>query len=125
MQVKDLEVELEATKQKGRDTLQQAILAERERITQMQWDMDELRRKYSEMESNLKIEQVSFPPWSCCFAFLVYRIMRILIILLHFICRMRKFVWSQRKQLPVVKEKSWSRNSKINEKKLKVCSVNL
>uniref|UniRef100_A0A0A9CY00 Uncharacterized protein n=1 Tax=Arundo donax TaxID=35708 RepID=A0A0A9CY00_ARUDO len=58
--VKDLEVELEATKQKGRETLQQAILAERERITQMQWDMDELRRKYSEMESNLKIEQVNF-----------------------------------------------------------------
>ncbi|CAM0908799.1 unnamed protein product [Alopecurus aequalis] len=55
--VKDLEVELDATKQKSRDTLQQAILAERERITQMQWDMDELRRKYSEMESNLKIEQ--------------------------------------------------------------------
>ncbi|PWZ17985.1 PX domain-containing protein EREL1 [Zea mays] len=55
--VKDLEVELEAAKQKGRETLQQAILAERERITQMQWDMDELRRKYSEMESNLKAEQ--------------------------------------------------------------------
>lgn len=55
--VKDLEVELEATKQKGRETLQQAILAERERITQMEWDMDELRRKYAEMESNLKMEQ--------------------------------------------------------------------
>ncbi|CAD6338915.1 unnamed protein product [Miscanthus lutarioriparius] len=55
--VKDLEVELEATKQKGRETLQQAILAEKERITQMQWEMDELRRKYSEMESNLKTEQ--------------------------------------------------------------------
>uniref|UniRef100_A0A0A9CLI1 Phox (PX) domain-containing protein n=1 Tax=Arundo donax TaxID=35708 RepID=A0A0A9CLI1_ARUDO len=55
--VKDLEVELEATKQKGRETLQKAMLAERERITQMQWDMDELRRKYSEVESNLKIEQ--------------------------------------------------------------------
>ncbi|XP_062229366.1 PX domain-containing protein EREL1-like [Phragmites australis] len=55
--VKDLEVELEATKQTGREILQQAILVERERITQMQWDMDELRRKYSEMESNLKIEQ--------------------------------------------------------------------
>ncbi|XP_066377893.1 PX domain-containing protein EREL1-like [Miscanthus floridulus] len=55
--VKDLEVELEATKQKGRETLQQAILAEKERITQMQWDMDVLRRKYSEMESNLKTEQ--------------------------------------------------------------------
>jgi len=52
---------LEATKQKGRETLQQAILAERERITQMQWDMDELRRKYSEMESNLKIEQTEKP----------------------------------------------------------------
>ncbi|XP_006657182.1 PX domain-containing protein EREL2 [Oryza brachyantha] len=55
--VKDLEVELEATKQKGREVLQQAILAEREKITQMQWDMDELRRRNSEMESNLKIEQ--------------------------------------------------------------------
>ena len=56
---------MEATKQKGRETLQQAILAERERITQMQWDMDELRRKYSEMESNLKIEQVTFSSLSC------------------------------------------------------------
>lgn len=61
---------MEATKQKGRDTLQQAILAERERITQMQWDMDELRRKYSEMESNLKTEQVTFSSlslWSSYF----------------------------------------------------------
>lgn len=56
---------MEATKQKGRETLQQAILAERERITQMQWDMDELRRKYSEMESNLKTEQVCFSHCSC------------------------------------------------------------
>ena len=56
---------MEATKQKGRETLQQAILAERERITQMQWDMDELRRKYPEMESNLKIEQVTFSSLSC------------------------------------------------------------
>ena len=55
---------MEATKQKGRETLQQAIQAERERITQMQWDMDELRRKYSEMESNLKTEQVCFS--HCC-----------------------------------------------------------
>jgi hypothetical protein len=105
MQVKDLEVELEATKQKGRDTLQQAILAERERITQMQWDMDELRRKYSEMESNLKIEQVSFSLF-LRLSFSSYHITRILIILLYIICRMRKLVWSQRKQLPVVTEKS-------------------
>ncbi|XP_038985598.1 PX domain-containing protein EREL1 isoform X3 [Phoenix dactylifera] len=55
--VKDLEVELEVTKQKGKENLQQAILVERERVTQMQWDMDECRRKYSEIESRLKIEQ--------------------------------------------------------------------
>jgi hypothetical protein len=56
---------LEAATQKGRETLQQAILTERERITQMQWDMDELRRKYSEMESNLKAEQVCLSHCSC------------------------------------------------------------
>uniref|UniRef100_A0A0E0E486 PX domain-containing protein n=1 Tax=Oryza meridionalis TaxID=40149 RepID=A0A0E0E486_9ORYZ len=55
--VKDLEVELEATKQKDREILQHAVLTEREKITQLQWDKDELYRKYSEMESNLKIEQ--------------------------------------------------------------------
>ncbi|XP_010913328.1 PX domain-containing protein EREL1 isoform X3 [Elaeis guineensis] len=55
--VKDLEVELEVTKQKGKENLQQAILVERERVTQMQWDMDELHRKYLEIESRLKIEQ--------------------------------------------------------------------
>ncbi|XP_020265604.1 PX domain-containing protein EREL1 isoform X1 [Asparagus officinalis] len=55
--VKDLEGELEATKQKSKENLQQAMLIERERVTQMQWDMDELRRKYIEMESKLKIEQ--------------------------------------------------------------------
>uniref|UniRef100_A0A0E0HU12 PX domain-containing protein n=1 Tax=Oryza nivara TaxID=4536 RepID=A0A0E0HU12_ORYNI len=55
--VKDLEVELEATKQKDKEILHQAVLTEREKITQLQWDKDELYRKYSEMESNLKIEQ--------------------------------------------------------------------
>ncbi|KAJ4798943.1 Phox (PX) domain-containing protein [Rhynchospora pubera] len=55
--VKDLEVELEVTKQKSKETLEQAIMLERERVTQMQWDMDELRRKCSEMESKLKFEQ--------------------------------------------------------------------
>ncbi|XP_058070901.1 PX domain-containing protein EREL1-like [Magnolia sinica] len=55
--VKDLDVELESTKQKSKQNLQQAILIERERVTQMQWDMEELRRKYLEMESKLKFEQ--------------------------------------------------------------------
>ncbi|KAL5786040.1 hypothetical protein ACOSQ2_008432 [Xanthoceras sorbifolium] len=52
--VKDLEVELETTKQKSKENLQQAILIERERVTQMQWDMEELRRKSFEMEWKLK-----------------------------------------------------------------------
>lgn len=57
-QVKDLEVELDATKQKSKENLQQAILIERERFTKMQWDMEELRRKSLEMEMKLKSEVV-------------------------------------------------------------------
>lgn len=61
-QVKDLEVELETTKQKSKENLQQSILIERERVTQMQWDMEELRRKTFEMELKLKskCEQVIY-----------------------------------------------------------------
>ncbi|GAV60521.1 PX domain-containing protein [Cephalotus follicularis] len=55
--VKDMEVELETTKQKSKENLQQAILLERERFTQMQWDMEELRRKSMEMELKLKSKQ--------------------------------------------------------------------
>ncbi|PIA42352.1 hypothetical protein AQUCO_02000065v1 [Aquilegia coerulea] len=55
--VKDLEVELETTIEKSKENLQQAILIERERLTQMQWDMEELRRKSLEMELKLKAEQ--------------------------------------------------------------------
>ncbi|KAL5559776.1 hypothetical protein UlMin_035987 [Ulmus minor] len=52
--VKDLEVELATDRQKSKENLQQAILIERERYTQMQWDMEELRRKSMEMELKLK-----------------------------------------------------------------------
>ncbi|XP_048332586.2 PX domain-containing protein EREL1 isoform X2 [Ziziphus jujuba] len=52
--VKDLEVEVETVRQKSKENLQQAILVERERFTQMQWDMEELRRKSLEMELKLK-----------------------------------------------------------------------
>ncbi|XWS26208.1 hypothetical protein CRYUN_Cryun26dG0011600 [Craigia yunnanensis] len=55
--VKDLEVELESTKQKSKENLQQAILIERERFTQMQWEMEELRRKSLEMELKLNPKQ--------------------------------------------------------------------
>ncbi|KAI3454216.1 hypothetical protein Pfo_010879 [Paulownia fortunei] len=56
--VKDLEVELETTKHKSKENLEQAILIERERVTQMQWDMEELRQKSMEMELKLKSQQV-------------------------------------------------------------------
>ncbi|KAL9400360.1 hypothetical protein Peur_009321 [Populus x canadensis] len=55
--VKDLEVEFETTKHKNKETMQQAILIERERLTQMQWDMEELRRKSLEMELKLKSKE--------------------------------------------------------------------
>ncbi|XP_021665563.2 PX domain-containing protein EREL1 isoform X2 [Hevea brasiliensis] len=55
--VKDLEAELETTKQKNKENLQQAILIERERLTQMQWDREELRRKSLEMELKLKSKE--------------------------------------------------------------------
>ena len=55
-----MEGELETTKQKSKENLQQALLMERERNTQMQWDMEELRRKSMEMELKLKSKQVIY-----------------------------------------------------------------
>ncbi|XP_031403109.1 PX domain-containing protein EREL1-like isoform X1 [Punica granatum] len=55
--VNDLVVELDSTKQKSIENLEQAILAERERYTQMQWDMEELRQKSITMELKLKSKQ--------------------------------------------------------------------
>ncbi|KAK7402343.1 hypothetical protein VNO78_14540 [Psophocarpus tetragonolobus] len=55
--VKDLEVELETTRLNCRENMQQAVLTEKERFTQMQWDMEELRRKYLETEMKLKLEE--------------------------------------------------------------------
>ncbi|KAL5697920.1 hypothetical protein ACHQM5_029019 [Ranunculus cassubicifolius] len=54
--VKDLEVELETTIEKNKENLQQAMLIESERFTQMQWDMEELKRKSLDMESKLKAQ---------------------------------------------------------------------
>jgi predicted nuclease with TOPRIM domain len=52
--VNDLEGELETTKQRSKENLEQAIMSERERFNQMQWDMEELRQKSYEMEMKLK-----------------------------------------------------------------------
>ncbi|XP_022721201.1 PX domain-containing protein EREX-like isoform X2 [Durio zibethinus] len=55
--VKDLEVELETTRENCDENMQQAVLLERERFTQMQWDVEELRKQCLEMELKLKTEQ--------------------------------------------------------------------
>ncbi|XVF24762.1 hypothetical protein REPUB_Repub13aG0155400 [Reevesia pubescens] len=55
--VKDLEVELETTRENCDENMQQAVLLERERFTQMMWDMEELRKHCLEMELKLKTEQ--------------------------------------------------------------------
>lgn len=53
-------MELETTKQKSKENLEQAILVERERVTQMQWDMEELRRRSMELEMKLNSQQVTY-----------------------------------------------------------------
>lgn len=55
--VKDLEADLDTTKHSSKENLQQAVLIERERFTQSQWDVEELRRKCTEMGLKLKSEQ--------------------------------------------------------------------
>ncbi|RDY12904.1 PX domain-containing protein EREX, partial [Mucuna pruriens] len=55
--VKDLEVELETTRLNCRENMQQTVLTEKERFTQMQWDMEELRRKCLETEMKMKLEE--------------------------------------------------------------------
>lgn len=55
-----MEVDLESTKENTTDNLQQALSVDKERYTQIQWDMEELRKKCLEMEMKLKAEQVIF-----------------------------------------------------------------
>lgn len=53
-----MEVELETTSENCKENMQQAVLNEKERFTQMQWDMEELRKQLLETELKLKYEQV-------------------------------------------------------------------
>lgn len=55
--VKDLEAELETTLENCKENMQQTVLNEKERFTQMQWDMEELRKQLLETELKLKYEQ--------------------------------------------------------------------
>lgn len=54
-------MELETTKQKSKENLEQALLIERERVTQMQWDMEELKQRAMEMELKFNAEKVMEP----------------------------------------------------------------
>ncbi|KAL1191343.1 PX domain-containing protein EREX [Cardamine amara subsp. amara] len=51
--VKDLEVELETTRESCKQSMERTVLDEKERFTQIQWDMEELRKQCMEMESLL------------------------------------------------------------------------
>ncbi|CAA7057946.1 unnamed protein product [Microthlaspi erraticum] len=51
--VKDLEAELETTQESCKRGMEQTVLNEKERLTQIQWDMEELRKQCMEMESLL------------------------------------------------------------------------
>lgn len=51
-------MELETTIQRNKENLEQALMTERERVTQMQRDMEELRQKSFKMELKLKSKEV-------------------------------------------------------------------
>lgn len=62
-------MELETSKQWGKENLQQAILNEKDRYTKMQWDAQDFKRKCMELEQKLKSEQVWFFMKSLSFLF--------------------------------------------------------
>ncbi|XP_010487435.1 PREDICTED: cingulin [Camelina sativa] len=51
--VKDLEVELDTTRESCKQGMEKTVLDENERFTQIQWDMEELRKQCMDMESLL------------------------------------------------------------------------
>eukprot|EP00252_Welwitschia_mirabilis_P015731 TRINITY_DN3484_c0_g1_i1.p1 TRINITY_DN3484_c0_g1~~TRINITY_DN3484_c0_g1_i1.p1 ORF type:complete len:752 (-),score=173.46 TRINITY_DN3484_c0_g1_i1:246-2441(-) len=59
MKVKDLESELENTQIKSKEILQQAVMLERDQVTQLKWDLEDTRRNALEMEESYKKEKVA------------------------------------------------------------------
>lgn len=53
-------MDLETTRNNCKENMQQTVLIERERFTQTQWDVEELRRQCLDLELKLKHEQVYF-----------------------------------------------------------------
>ncbi|KAK1360104.1 PX domain-containing protein [Heracleum sosnowskyi] len=54
--VKDLELELETTKQRGNENLHQ-VFSDEDKFTQVQWDADDFKRNFTELELKLKSKQ--------------------------------------------------------------------
>jgi hypothetical protein len=65
-QVRDLEGELDGMRRKSRDVLQQAVWAERERMTSLQWELDDCRVALQSTEETIESLKV------CLTSFLIF-----------------------------------------------------
>lgn len=60
--MRDLEGELDGMRRKSREVLQQAVWAERERMTNLQWELDDCRVVLQATEENAQSLQVLLQP---------------------------------------------------------------
>ena len=58
LKVRDLEGELDGMRRKSRDVLQGAVLLERERVTSLQWELEESRVALQSAEETAQSELV-------------------------------------------------------------------
>ena len=58
LKVRDLEGELDGMRRKSRDVLQGAVLLERERVTSLQWELEESRVALQSAEATAQSELV-------------------------------------------------------------------
>ncbi|GAB2230906.1 hypothetical protein Droror1_Dr00015203 [Drosera rotundifolia] len=56
-ELKDLKTELKIARETDKESLKNGVSSEREHYTQIQWDMEELRKRCLELELRLKDEQ--------------------------------------------------------------------
>ncbi|XP_024535765.1 PX domain-containing protein EREX [Selaginella moellendorffii] len=57
IKVRDLEAELDNTRRKSQDVLQQAVSVERERVTELQWELEDCRTALMNAEESLQTER--------------------------------------------------------------------
>lgn len=58
MQVRDLEGELDNTRRKSREVFRQAVSSERERITSLQWELEDTRAALLNAQEAVEREEV-------------------------------------------------------------------